>query len=318
MSEILLSVENMTKSYGHSFLALNDFSCQVSSGVTGLLGPNGAGKTTFIRCLLGILPFEKGTITFKEYTLPRDITKVQDLIGYQPEIDTRMLKTSAMSYVTHIGKMAGLPRKDALHRAFDVLHYVGLEEARYRDMNTFSSGMLQRVKLAVALVQDPLLLVLDEPTAGMDPRGREQMLNLIHDLGHNYDKQIIMSTHLLPDVEKTSDNVVVLSRGKTIKQGDLKSILAKKDGDTSLIIHVSGDFHMFYQALNDQGLNAELEREEIRCLIPGDNQTMYKTIFKLAKSLGVDIRSMSPYRQSLEEVFLELVDEDMKSQEVMN
>ncbi|OLS26707.1 MAG: putative ABC transporter ATP-binding protein YxlF [Candidatus Heimdallarchaeota archaeon LC_3] len=315
MTEALLTVENMTKTYGGSFVALNDFSCEIQTGVTGLLGPNGAGKTTFIRCLLGILPFDKGTIQFMDYFLPQDLSKVQDFFGYQPETETRMLKTSAMSYVTHIGKIAGLPRKDALHRGFDVLHYVGLEEARYRDMNTFSSGMLQRVKLAAALVQDPLLLILDEPTAGMDPQGRQQMLSLIDDLGHNHDKNIIMSTHLLPDVEQTSDNVVVLSRGRTIKQGSLKSILTRKDGDISLIIRISGDLNSFANNLSDQGLNIEIDRDEIHCIMNQDDQDTHKMIFKIARKTGVDIRTMSPYRQSLEEVFLELVQDDTNGEQ---
>ncbi|MHA2104956.1 MAG: ABC transporter ATP-binding protein [Candidatus Hodarchaeales archaeon] len=310
MTDTLLSVENMTKTYGRSFVALDDFSCEIQKGVTGLLGPNGAGKTTFIRCLLGILPFDKGAIRFNNYVLPHDLLKVQDHFGYQPETETRMLKTSAMSYVTHIGNMAGLPRKDALHRAFDVLHYVGLEEARYRDMNTFSSGMLQRVKLAAALVQDPMILILDEPTAGMDPQGRKQMLTLIHDLGHNHEKNIIMSTHLLPDVEQTSDHVVVLSRGRTIKQGSLQTILTRKDGDISLIIRISGESNNFVTHLKDQGLNIEIDRDEIHCVMDKDDQDIYKLIFKTARKTGVDIRTMSPYRQSLEDVFLELVHDD--------
>lgn len=310
MSSTLLSVENMRKVYGKSFVALDNFSCEIKTGVTGLLGPNGAGKTTFIRCLLGILSFDGGKIHFKDYTLPKDLLKVQDNFGYQPEIETRMLKTSAMSYVTHIGKMAGLPRKDALHRAHDVLYYVGLEEARYRDMNTFSSGMLQRVKLATALIQDPLLVILDEPTAGMDPQGRKQMLSLIYDLGHNHGKNIIMSTHLLPDVERTSDNVVVLSRGRTIKEGSLKSILSRKDGDIVLIIRISGDQNKFAKALRDQGLNIEIDRDEIHCIVNENGQKISKMIFKTAKKTEVNIRTMSPHRQSLEEVFLELVEED--------
>ncbi|OLS22017.1 MAG: putative ABC transporter ATP-binding protein YxlF [Candidatus Heimdallarchaeota archaeon LC_3] len=313
MTHTLLTVQNMRKTYGRSFVALDDFCCEIQTGVTGLLGPNGAGKTTFLRCLLGILPFENGTIHFKDFTLPQDLKKVQDFFGYQPETETRMLRTSAMSYVTHIGKIAGLPRKDALHRSFDVLHYVGLEEARYRDMNTFSSGMLQRVKLAAALVQDPLMLILDEPTAGMDPQGRQQMLSLIYDLGHNHDKNIIMSTHLLPDVEQTSDNVVVLSRGRTIKQGSLKSILTRKDDAISLIIRISGDHNKFGSLLVDQGFVVIINRDEIQCQLKTNDQENYKIIFKIAKKIGVDIRTMSPHRQTLEEVFLDLVDDDTKN-----
>ena len=309
MGDSLFVVESMTKKFGE-FLALDQFSCEIPSGVTGLLGPNGAGKTTFIRCLLGILSFDSGRVEFLEWSLPDDLLKIKDLIGYQPEVDTRMHRTSAMRYVTHFGRLAGLPREAAMHRAFDVLHYVGLEEARYRDMHTFSSGMLQRVKLATALVQDPLLLVLDEPTAGMDPQGREQMLQLIADLGKNHSKHILMSTHLLPDVERTSNYVVVISHGSRIIQGDLRTILERKGEQIPLIIRVSERPHQFAQILSDAGFDVTGAQDEITCLVNSQNERIYLDIFKLARENNMDVRMVSPYRQRLEDVFLELVGND--------
>ncbi len=306
MSDAMLAVEDMTKKYG-KLLALDNFNCEMPKGVTGLLGPNGAGKTTFIRCLLGILPFNFGRIKFLDWELPRDLLKVKDHIGYQPEVETFIHRTSAMRYVTHFGRLSGLPREAALQRAFDVLHYVGLEEARYREMHTFSSGMLQRVKLATALVQDPLLLVLDEPTAGMDPQGREQMLRLIDDLGHNHGIHIIMSTHLLPDVERTSDYVVVISNGMRVIQGDLRTILERKGEQIPLNIRVSGDPLEFASILRENGFNLVDARDEITCLITGKEEQIFLDIFKLAKQAGMDVRMVSPYRQRLEDVFVELV-----------
>ncbi|MHA2252127.1 MAG: ATP-binding cassette domain-containing protein [Candidatus Kariarchaeaceae archaeon] len=149
LTDQFLVVENVTKLFGN-FKALDEFSCEIPSGVTGLLGPNGAGKTTFIRALLGIHPIVEGEMKFLDYSLPRDIIAVKDLIGYQPEVDTRLPKTTCSRYVTHMGRLAGLPREAAIQRSFDVLHYVGLEEARYRNMHTMSQGMCQK-QLVVTL-----------------------------------------------------------------------------------------------------------------------------------------------------------------------
>ncbi|MFX0204828.1 MAG: ABC transporter ATP-binding protein [Candidatus Hodarchaeota archaeon] len=306
MNDQLLVVESMIKRYG-KFLALNDFECEIPVGVTGLLGPNGAGKTTFIRCLLGIIPFEGGNIRFLDYEIPGDHLKIKDMIGYQSELETKMHRTSAQRYVTHFGRMAGLPREAALQRAFDTLHYVGLEEARYRDMHTFSAGMLQRVKLATALVQDPLLIVLDEPTAGMDPQGRDQMLKLIHDLGHNQGKHILLCTHLLPDVEKTSNYVVVISHGQRITQGLLKQILERKSDQIPLVIRVGGNAKLFAEILRENNFEAEKDQDHITCHVDRNDDSTYLKIFKLAKKNGMDVRMMSPYRQTLEDVFLDLV-----------
>ncbi|MHA2362839.1 MAG: ABC transporter ATP-binding protein [Candidatus Hodarchaeales archaeon] len=310
MLNSILSAENVTKYYG-KFPALNEFSFEIPNGkknrVTGLLGPNGAGKTTFIHALLGIHKFQAGIIQLLEYRLPDDLLSVKDLIGYMPERETRMHRTTAMRYVTHFGRLAGLPRQASIARAFDVLHYVGLEEARYRHLNEYSTGMLQRVKLATALVQDPLVLILDEPTAGMDPPGREKMLELISDLGHNHDKFIIMSTHLLPDVERTSDYVVVISQGKRVMQGDLKSILQRKGDRIPLRIQVSSSVKTFANILVDAGYNVTDVTTDITCLINSKDDNIYFNIFKLAKKQGLNIRTITPNRQTLEDVFLDVV-----------
>lgn len=307
MSENLLVSENLTKNYG-SFLALDNFSCEVPHGVTGLLGPNGAGKTTFIRSILGIHPIQSGLIYFENWTLPKNITKARDYIGYQPEVPTRLKQTSAMRYVTHMCKMAGLPRNASIQRAFDTLHYVGLEEARYRNMETFSQGMLQKVKLATALVHDPILLILDEPTAGCDPVSREQILSLIDDLGKNYNMNILISTHLLPDVERTSNYVVVMSHGKNVIQGNLNAIL-KRTGETiKLDISVTGDHFQFSKILESNNYDI-LETTEtlVSCLISENDTDKYSKVFELAKNQGMAVRMISPYRNSLEDVFLEVI-----------
>ncbi len=300
----ILVIRDLVKNYG-SFLALDGFTCNIPKGVTGLLGPNGAGKTTFIRAVLGIHPFKSGEINFLDYKLPEDLLAVKDKIGYQPEVDTKILKTSAMKYVTHMATMAGLSLNTAKQRAFDTLHYVGLGEARYRDMNTLSQGMMQKVKLATALVHDPLFLLLDEPTAGCDPESHEQILDLISDLGRNHGKNILISTHLLPDVEKTASSVVVMNLGKTVIQGDLRSILHKEDKIINLQIRVNGDINKFAKLLQDNGFEVTNIAEIISLNVEREDGKKYLSIFHLARNNGMNIRMMTSYRRSLEDVFLD-------------
>ncbi len=305
MQDIIVA-EEVVKNYGQ-FRALDGFSCVISKGVTGLLGPNGAGKTTFLRALLGIHAFQSGNIRFLDYELPKDILMVKDKIGYQPEVDTRMLKTTAMRYVTHMCTMAGLSRNSAKQRAFDTLHYVGLDEARYRDMNTFSQGMMQKVKLATALVHDPLLLILDEPTAGCDPDSHEHMLDLISDLGKKYEKNILISTHLLPDIERTANNVVVMNQGKTIIQGNLAKILQQEGTIINLQVRINGDYNEFAKQLQAHGFEVTNIAETISININPNNEKNYLNIYKIAKKNGMNIRMMTSYHQSLEDVFINAV-----------
>lgn len=302
----LIVTQDLIKKYG-SFLALDGFTCKIPKGVTGLLGPNGAGKTTFLRALLGILPFQGGSIKFLDYELPKDLLAVKDKIGYQPEVDTKMIQTTAMRYVTHMGMMAGLSRNSSKQRAFDTLHYVGLNEARYRDMNTFSQGMMQKVKLATALVHDPVLLILDEPTAGCDPESHDQMLNLISELGKEHDKNILISTHLLPDIEKTASNVVVMNQGKTVIQGNLNEILQQEGKVVNLQVRVSGDYNIYAKLLEDQGFDVTNIAETISLNIERENENRYLSLFKIARNNGMNIRMMSAYHLSLEDVFLDVV-----------
>lgn len=302
----LIVTQDLIKKYG-SFLALDGFTCNIPKGVTGLLGPNGAGKTTFLRALLGILPFQGGSIKFLDYELPKDLLAVKDKIGYQPEVDTKMIQTTAMRYVTHMGMMAGLSRNSSKQRAFDTLHYVGLNEARYRDMNTFSQGMMQKVKLATALVHDPVLLILDEPTAGCDPESHDQMLNLISELGKEHDKNILISTHLLPDIEKTASNVVVMNQGKTVIQGNLNQILQQEGKVVNLQVRVSGDYNIYAKLLEDQGFDVTNIAETISLNIERENENRYLSLFKIARNNGMNIRMMSAYHLSLEDVFLDVV-----------
>ena len=176
-------------------------------------GPNGAGKSTLLKSLLGFLVPEKGAMRVLGLDVATSPLEIRERIGYMPESDAHIPGMNAVSFVAYCGQLSGLPAVDAMQRAHEVLYYVGLGEARYRNVETYSTGMKQRIKLAQAIVHDPDLLFLDEPTNGMDPKGRDEMLELIHDLAHNKGVNLILSSHLLPDVEYTCDHVVVMDKG---------------------------------------------------------------------------------------------------------
>src|SRR5205085_12016340 len=198
----VVALDDVTVAYGAN-RALRDVSSSFASGAVGLLGPNGAGKSTMIKALLGFLVPERGRMRVLGLDVADAPLDIRARVGYMPESDAHIPGMNAVSFVAYCGELAGLPAVDAMPRAHEVLHYVGLGEARYRNIDTYSTGMKQRIKLAQALVHDPDLLFLDEPTNGMDPKGREEILELIHDLAHNKNVSLILSSHLLPDVEFT-------------------------------------------------------------------------------------------------------------------
>src|SRR5213082_2926425 len=219
----VVTLENVTVVYGKN-AALRDVTAEFASGAVGLLGPNGAGKSTMIKALLGFIAPARGRMRVLGLDVAAAPLEIRARVGYMPENDAHIPGMNAVSFVAYCGELAGLPRVDAMQRAHEVLFYVGLGEARYRNVETYSTGMKQRIKLAQALVHDPDLLFLDEPTNGMDPKGRDEMLELIHDLAHNKNVSLILSSHLLPDVEFTCDHVVVMDHGQVAAQGPIAQL----------------------------------------------------------------------------------------------
>src|SRR6202521_1410264 len=210
--EPVVTLEGVTVAYGRN-RALRDVTASFAAGAVGLLGPNGAGKSTMIKALLGFLVPERGRMRVLGLDVAESGVEIRGRVGYMPESDAHIPGMNAVTFVAYCGELAGLPRADAMQRAHEVLFYVGLGEARYRNVETYSTGMKQRLKLAQALVHDPDLLFLDEPTNGMDPKGREEMLALVRDLARHKGINVILSSHLLPDVENTCDHVIVLDKG---------------------------------------------------------------------------------------------------------
>src|SRR3954466_12150843 len=222
-TEPVVSLDNVVVEYGKN-RALNGVTASFSRGAIGLLGPNGAGKSTMIKALLGFVIPVQGHMKVLGLDVATSPVDIRARIGYMPENDGHIPGLTAVQFVAYCGELAGLASADATQRAHEVLYYVGLGEARYRNVETYSTGMKQRIKLAQALVHDPDLLFLDEPTNGMDPKGRDEMLELVRDLAHNKGINLILSSHLLPDVEYTCEHVVVMDKGAIATAGPIEAL----------------------------------------------------------------------------------------------
>lgn len=299
----------------NSTVGMVDINCAVPRGGVGLLGPNGAGKTTLIRTLLGIIRPTRGTARVLGHDILTEIYQVRDSIGYMPEyVETYIPDTTAMKFVSFVGKMGGLSSDESKQRASDTLYYVGLSEERHRQLKTFSQGMLQKFKLAVALVHDPEILILDEPTNNLDPNGRVQMLDLIRSLQKDEGKNIILSSHLLKDVERTTDYVIVMGSGRVIAQDELSRLLRQQN--EILSIRVKAYPEKLVAFLIEMGYEAFIKKEKDQSLIQIDRRNGTKNgleleqdIFRAAYKNGLEIRYMGSRATNLEEIFVSLIEE---------
>src|SRR3954466_2984708 len=264
--DAVVQLDAVTVIYGKN-QALNNVSAKFIKGAVGLLGPNGAGKSTMLKSLLGFIKPAKGRMTVLDMDVAQAPLAIRARIGYMPENDAHIPGMNAVSFVAYCGQLAGLPAADAMQRAHEVLYYVGLGEARYRNVDTYSTGMKQRTKLAQALLHDPDLLFLDEPTNGMDPKGRDEMLDLVRDLGHNKNVNLILSSHLLPDVEYTCDDVIVMDKGQVVAQGPIAEL--KGPGGRVFELRIKGNLPGFLEVLRQAGLEATATDEDVmRVFVP--------------------------------------------------
>jgi ABC-2 type transport system ATP-binding protein len=289
--------------------ALRDVSAELPTGAIGLLGPNGAGKSTLIKALLGLLPPARGRMRVLGYDVKDDPLAIRARVGYMPESDAHIPGMTAVSFVAYCGELAGLPAANAMQRAHEVLFYVGLGEARYRNVETYSTGMKQRIKLAQALVHDPDLLFLDEPTNGMDPKGRDEMLALIRDIATSKAITLILSSHLLPDVEFACSYLVMLHKGTIATQGPIATL----KGTTGRVfeLRIKGDESRFAEALRVEGLECHGELDDVmRVYVPEDRPA--QVIFQLAARHGAQVRHLRPSVPSLDDVFAHALGESDK------
>jgi ABC-2 type transport system ATP-binding protein len=289
--------------------AVRDVTTAFAAGAVGLLGPNGAGKSTILKTLLGFVVPEHGRMRELGLDVAASGVEIRARVGYMPESDAHIPGMNAVTFVAYCGELAGLPRADAMQRAHEVLFYVGLGEARYRNVETYSTGMKQRLKLAQALVHDPDLLFLDEPTDGMDPKGRDEMLELVRDLGHNKNVSLILSSHLLPDVEYTCDHVVVMDKGTVPVAGPIAALKGPRGRVFELRVKTpEGDLGRFVQTLRAAGLECHATDEDVmRVFVPGDGGA--RELFALAASQRVQVRHLRPSVPTLEDVFARAVGE---------
>ena len=265
----------------------------------GLLGPNGAGKTTLLKTLLGLLPVDRGHAEVLGESCVKDPLALRRRVGYMPENDCYIPRMKGVRLVAFAGELSGLRRKDALTRAHEVLYYVGLDEARYRIVDQYSTGMRQRLRLAQALVHDPELLFLDEPTSGMDPRGRREMLELVEDLAKKHAKHIVLSSHLLPDVEEVCGFVVVLNRGRILTAGPMGD-LADQEADL-YDAHVVGDLEAVRRRLAAEDVAVEPRpHDRIRVRLPSGPLTFFRAVAEAE----AQVRELTPVRSTLEEAML--------------
>ncbi len=235
--EPVVRVEHLTKDYG-AVLALDALTLDIGEGTTGLVGANGAGKSTLLKILLGLIPATGGTARVLGHDVTTEGEAIRASVGYLPEHDCLPPDVSASDLVVHLAMMSGLPRVAARERAAEVLRHVGLAEERYRPMGGYSTGMKQKAKLAQALVHDPRLVLLDEPTNGLDPAAREEMLGLVRRIGHDFGIAVIVTSHLLGELERVSDNVVVLDGGTLLRASRTDEFL---DATGALLVEVLGD-----------------------------------------------------------------------------
>jgi ABC-2 type transport system ATP-binding protein len=308
-ADSVATLETVTVTYGRS-AALRDVTTKFAAGAVGLLGPNGAGKSTMIKALLGFIVPAHGRMQVLGLDVAQAPLAIRARVGYMPESDAHIPGMNAVSFVAYCGELAGLPRVDAMQRAHEVLFYVGLGEARYRNVETYSTGMKQRIKLAQALVHDPDLLFLDEPTNGMDPKGRDEMLELVRDLAHNKGVNLILSSHLLPDVEYTCDHVVVMDKGTIAAAGPIDALKQPRGRVYELRVKTpTGELEPFLAYLRTAGLDCHATDEDVmRVFVPGDGGA--RRLFALASSERVQVRHLRPSVPTLEDVFAHAVGEE--------
>lgn len=295
----VISLEKLSRSFGKK-RALDGVTADLPGGAMGILGPNGAGKTTLLKILLGLLPADSGRAEVLSIDTATDPLRARAHIGYMPEADCTIPKMTGIRLTAFAGRLSGLPRRAALTRAHEVLHYTGLGEVRYRKSDDYSQGMRQRLRLATALVHDPDILFLDEPTSGLDPAGRREMLALIEDLTANHGKHVLLSSHLLPDVEEVCRHVMVLNRGRLLSSGSLSDLRGRRAGQFEA--RLKGDVAAVRATLDRAGIpTTALPGLRIALALPDGPLPL----FAAAKEHGAQVRELREMSATLEEALLE-------------
>jgi ABC-2 type transport system ATP-binding protein len=310
----LLEFADVHKRYG-SHHALRGLSLSMATGTVGLLGPNGAGKSTLMKVLLGLLPFE-GNAAVLGHDVRAQPSQIRARVGYMPERDCHLVGMTAVELCGYAGELSGLPASEAMQRAHMVLEFVGLGDKRYQRIDGYSTGQKQRVKLAQALVHDPKLLLLDEPTNGLDPQGRDEMLTLVKSLPARTGCSIVLSSHLLHDVEKVCERAILLHEGKIVYSGTIEAL--RKEGQKDVYeVRVKEDEDRLQSALEKRGLR--VEREGPLLVVHLHNNVLQAhniaesrptdLLFAVAAEEKLQVRHLAPRKLTLENAFVRAVNE---------
>ena len=292
----LLSAERLTKHY-KNVVALNDVSFNIYDGITGILGENGAGKSTAIKIFLGLIPPTSGKAVVLGENASENIS-VRSRLGYMPEHDCLPSQVSAAEFLTHMAETSGLPRTVARTRAADTLRHTGLFEERYRAIGGYSTGMKQRVKLGQALVHDPAFVFLDEPTAGLDPLGREEMLELVRKTHRDFGISVLFSSHLMADVERTCDRIILLQGGRLVESGEVQQFTKETE---TVFIEVDTNREPLIAALERRGVG--VTTDGCGLTIEGPDESVYDHIRDALVESQAPLRRMAPRRRALTELF---------------
>jgi len=292
----LLSAERLTKHY-NKVVALNEVSFSISDGITGLLGENGAGKSTAIKIFLGLTRATSGSATVLGENALTSLS-VRRRLGYMPEHDCLHSQVTAAEFLTHMAELSGLPPSAARTRAADTLRHTGLFEERYRPIGEYSTGMKQRVKLGQALVHDPAFVFLDEPTAGLDPLGREEMLTLIRKTHREFGISVILSSHLMADVERTCDRIIVMQGGRVVHSGDVGHFTKETE---TVFIEVDANREALVGALEQRGVTVTHDGGGLT--IEGPDESVYDHVRDALVEAQAPLRRMAPRRRALTELF---------------
>ena len=300
----LIQLESITKDYG-SFRALDNVSIDIKAGVTGLLGPNGAGKSTLIKVLLGLVRLTSGSGLVFDVPLGRGNRRIREMVGYLPEDDCYFPSLTGIETVQLAARLSRMPAVEGLRRSHEVLDFCGIQQERYRQVETYSTGMRQKLKFAAAVVHDPSILILDEPTSGLDPEERTAMLSRIRLLAEKHDKAVVICTHILPDIQSVSDHVIILAHGRVKISQSIQEL--QRPTSASQKVRVFGDTQRFLQRANELQLAVTEDEKGILTVAAPDSN--HDRLWQCAQDAEVGIQHLSPSKNSLEEIFLAAVRE---------
>ncbi len=299
----VITAKGLRKMYG-PHLALDDINLEIQRGAVGILGPNGAGKSTLFKCILGLITTTSGEGSVLGLDIRTQGEQIRSRIGYMPEYNALDPNLFAVDQVRYAGELLGMNSKNATQRAHEVLEYVGLKDQRYRKIETFSTGMLQATKLACALVHDPEILICDEPTNGLDQRAREFMLQTLNRTVNEGNRSVLMSSHVMDDVQDLCDSIVMIHKGRIVVQSSIDDLVEQVDKEVEMVIW--GGASKMEEALSSKGLETRRLGRVIRIKVESDS-TVEKAL-EAAVSAGVQVRQMKEYEPDLEDVFLLVMD----------